>query len=410
MLIQGNCIEKIKELEDSSVDLIYLDPPFFTQKVHMLKTRDNLQEYIVEDKWNSISDYLLFMRDCLDECRRVLKETGSIFLHCDKSASHYLRVILDETFGHENFQSEIIWSYRRWSNSSRGLLNSHQNIYFYSKTNRFKFNTIYTDYSPTTNVDQILQQRERNEHGKSIYKRDSSGKIIIGQEKKGVPLGDVWAIPYLNPKAKERVGYPTQKPVLLLEQIIKIASDEGDLVFDPFCGSGTSLVAAKLLNRKFLGIDISDEAIKLANNRLEEMIVSKSFLLEKGEDEYKNRSETELKILADIDAIPVQRNSGIDGFLKQNFLGAPVSIRIQRDNEPLEEAIRKLKKYSKTKHCKHMIVFRTNILTGLSLEYNTEIDDSILIIDCYDLILNNWLRTKEDMVKLNYSQQALNRA
>src|SRR5699024_9228610 len=139
-----------------------------------------------------------------------------------------------------------IWAYKRWSNSKKGLLNNHQNIYFYSKSKSFKFNTMYTDYSPTTNLDQILQARMRDEHAKSKYKTDENGQVVLGKEKKGVPLSDIWNIPYLNPKAKERTGYPTQKPILLLEQIIKIATDEGDTVLDPFCGSGTTLVAADL--------------------------------------------------------------------------------------------------------------------------------------------------------------------
>ena len=102
-------------------------------------------------------------------------------------------------------------------------MNNHQIIFFYSKTKDFKFNTIYTDYSETTNIDQILQDRERDEKGKSRYKVDANGQVVMGQAKKGVPLSDVWEIPYLNPKAKERVGYPTQKPIILLEQIIYLS-------------------------------------------------------------------------------------------------------------------------------------------------------------------------------------------
>jgi site-specific DNA-methyltransferase (adenine-specific) len=137
---------------------------------------------------------------------------------------------MDKVFGRENFQSEIIWSYKRWSNAKKGLLNAHQVIFFYSKTKNFKFNTLYTDYSATTNLDQILQDRERDENGKSVYKKDENGNVVLGKEKKGVPLSDVWEIPYLNPKAKERTGYPTQKPVLLLNQILNIVTHEGDLV------------------------------------------------------------------------------------------------------------------------------------------------------------------------------------
>lgn len=392
-LLLGNCLDKIKEIIDLSVDLVYIDPPFFTQKTHSLKTRDNKKEYFFDDTWNSLEDYLHFMRGCLFECKRILKDTGSIFLHCDKSASHYLRVLLDETFGYENFQSEIIWSYKRWSNSKKGLLNSHQTIYFYSKSKNFKFNMIYTDYSPTTNIDQILQERVRDENGKSVYKRDRTGNIVIGKEKKGVPLSDVWEIPYLNPKANERVGYPTQKPILLLEQIIKIVTDENETVLDPFCGSGTTLVAAKLLNRHFIGIDISEEAINLTKGRLEKPIMSKSFLLEKGKQEYIGKTKAELDILESIDAVPVQRNKGIDGFLKQYHNGMPVSVRIQKENESLNESKRKLITASRTKKCGLMILFRTN---KIEEQLFSEIEEpDLIIIDCYDLILRSLIDDKK---------------
>lgn len=210
----------IKKIEDDMVDLIYMDPPFFTQDVQRLSSKELKTEFSFSDKWNSMDEYLLFMEKRLKECKRTLKDTGSIFVHCDRNASHYLKVLLDKIFGMKNFQSEIIWTYKRWSNSKKGLLNNHQVILFYSKTDRFKFNRIYTDYSETTNIDQILQDRVRDKDGKAKYKTDVNGDVVIGQSKKGVPLSDVWEIPYLNPKAKERVGYPTQKPIILLEQII----------------------------------------------------------------------------------------------------------------------------------------------------------------------------------------------
>ncbi|MCW3107369.1 MAG: Methyltransferase, partial [Segetibacter sp.] len=219
-IIHGNCVEKLKEIKANHIDLVYFDPPFFTQKKHLLSNRDSTKTYQFDDIYETLEEYLLLIENTLLHSKRVLKNTGSVFLHCDKTASHYIRTVLDKVFGKENFQSEIVWSYKRWSNAKKGLLNSHQIIFFYSKTQDFKFNTIYTDYSATTNLDQILQDRERNENGKSIYKRDANGSTVIGKEKKGVPLSDVWEIPYLNPKAKERAGYPTQKPVLLLNQII----------------------------------------------------------------------------------------------------------------------------------------------------------------------------------------------
>lgn len=266
-LLLGDCLTEMGSIDNSSIDLIYLDPPFFTERKHTLKTRDRTKEFSFDDIWGSNLSYGEFLYERIKLMKELLKESGSIFVHCDKSGEHIIRAILDNVFGPENFQSEIIWSYKRWSNSKKGLMPSHQNIYFYSRSKKFKFNTIYTTYSETTNIDQILQNRTRDEHNKSIYDIDENGKFKHGKEKKGVPLGDVWEIPYLNPKAKERVGYPTQKPILLLDRIIELVTNEDDIILDPFCGSGTTCVAAQLLNRNYIGIDKSEEAIELTKHK-----------------------------------------------------------------------------------------------------------------------------------------------
>ncbi|MBM4458511.1 MAG: site-specific DNA-methyltransferase [Chloroflexi bacterium] len=388
-VLQGDCREVLKSLGAASVDLAYLDPPFFTQKTHSLSTRDNSAEYSFEDRWASLDDYLAFMREVLQACHRVLKETGSIFLHCDRSAAHHLRLLLDQVFGADNFQSEIIWAYRRWSSAKKGLLNVHQTIYFYSKTDDYKFKTLYTDYSPTTNVDQILQARVRNELGKATYRRDESGDVVIGKEKRGVPLADVWNIPFLNPKAKERVGYPTQKPILLMERIIAIATDAGDCVLDPFCGSGTTLVAAKLLGRSYIGIDSSLDAVRLAEERLRQPIRSESQLLTDGEEGFLEKSDAERRILRALDAVPVERNSGIDGFLRHYVDGRPVAVRIQKADENIETVKRKLIAASKTKQCAFMILVRTTQNEGHALF--DWMDENLLVIDSYDVVIAEWL-------------------
>ncbi len=376
-IYHGNCVERLKEIEANKVDLIYFDPPFFTQRKHSLTNKDNSKTYEFDDKYNSIQEYLELVENVLLESKRILKNTGSVFLHCDKTASHNIRVVMDKVLGRENFQSEIIWSYKRWSNAKKGLLNAHQVIFFYSKTQDFKFNTLYTDYSATTNLDQILQDRERDENGKSVYKKDENGNVILGKEKKGVPLSDVWEIPYLNPKAKERTGYPTQKPVLLLNQILNIVTDEGDVVVDPFCGSGTTCVSAKSLKRQFIGIDISQDAVELANSRLEEMVISESNLLNKGTNEYQEKTEKELAILQNINAFPVQRNSGIDGFLKDHFEGMPVPVKIQGEYETIEDAIEKLEMASYGKDYKMKILIQTRE-TGISRLFGFESDVTIV--------------------------------
>ncbi|MEW6210610.1 MAG: DNA methyltransferase [Acidobacteriota bacterium] len=389
-VLHGDCLNILPTIGDQSIQMVYLDPPFFTQKEHSLRTRDNSTLYSFEDRWSSLDEYLSFMKEVLIECKRILKESGSIFLHCDKRASHHLRLLLDQVLGGDNFQSEVIWAYKRWTNSRKGLLNAHQTIYFYSKAADFKFNTVYTDYSPTTNVDQILQSRARNEFGKAVYQRDETGSVIFGREKKGVPLSDVWNVPFLNPKAKERAGYPTQKPVLLLERIIGISTDKGDMVLDPFCGSGTALFAAKLLDRDYIGIDISSGAVELSEKRLCEMIKTESQVLESGEDSYLEKTDYERSILKALDAVPVERNSGIDGFLRFHVDDRPVSVRIQKEHEDIEDAEMKLIKASESKNCRVMILVRT--LRQSNRLFETEVKDSnLIVIDSYDLMIDTWL-------------------
>lgn len=390
-IVNENCLTILPTIKNNSVDAVYMDPPFFTQKTHKQLSRDNLAEYSFDDKYDCIDDYLNEIKLVLIECKRILKNTGSIFLHCDKTASHHLRLLLDDVFGKNNFQSEIIWFYKRWSNSKKGLLNSHQVIFFYSKTFDFKFNTFYTDYSATTNIDQILQERVRNANGKTVYKINSDGQVINAKAKKGVPLTDVWEIPYLNPKATERCGYPTQKPVILLKKILSIATDEGDLVLDPFCGSGSTCVAAKSMNRNFIGIDKSSDATQLAEKRLKEMKISESQLLNKGIECYRTKKEDETALLKAFNAIPVQRNKGIDGIINDD--NGIVPLKIQRENESLSEAIELLEKASRSKtHSAKILIQTHNDKENLLLP--TVIPQTITVIQSPLLILAN-LKQKE---------------
>jgi site-specific DNA-methyltransferase (adenine-specific) len=365
----GDCLEISKNLPDGKIDLVYLDPPFYTQKVHKLGTRDRSKEFKFSDLWKSTDAYAEFLFTRLKEFRRVLAATGSIFFHCDHSASHIARLVLDEVFGRDMFRAEIIWHYRRWSNSQRTLLPSHQTIYFYSKTDNYKFNQMYEDYSPSTNVDQILQKRRRDEFGKSVYARDENGLPVSNGDKKGVPMNDVWDIPFLNPKARERVGYPTQKPILLLERIIQISTDEGDTVLDPFCGSGTTLVATELLNRDSIGIDISPEAIDIAKTRLENPSKTTSHLMEVGREAYKVADEEALAYLKGLDFVPVQRNNGIDAFLKVGVHSGSIPVRVQRAGESLMDAACSLHKAAKTKNILAMILIATQADLGFDIKH-----------------------------------------
>ena len=345
-IYHGDCLAIMKGLKDESIDMIYLDPPFFTNKKHSLSSRDRKSHYSFDDIWDSHKTYAEFMLARLIEAKRILKETGSIFIHCDKSANHILRLVGEDVFGEENFLSEIIWSYKRWSNSSNNLTPNHQNILFFSKTCKYKFNKQYTDYSETTNVDQILQKRSRDEYGKAIYARELDGSVISADEKKGVPLADVWEIPFLNPKAKERTGYPTQKPILLLDRIIEISTHKGDIVLDPFCGSGTT-------------------AVDLTKLRLETLVKTESALLDKGRSSYINVDEKSLAILSGLDVLPVHRNSGIDAILKRNYLSKPVPIRVQREHETIMEAVKKLSAAANKKGAEIAFLVATNLTQDL---------------------------------------------
>ena len=199
-------------------------------------------------------------------------------------------------------------------------------------------------YSPATNVDQLLQRRRRDEASKSVYARDEGGRPIPSGVKRGVPLGDVWDLPYLNPKARERTGYPTQKPLALLERIVALASRPGDVVLDPFCGSGTTLVAAAVLGRRAIGIDASEAAVALARSRLERPVRTASRLMERGRESYRTADPESLGLLAGLDLVPVHRNAGVDALLKSGDDGRPVAVRVQRPGEPLAEAAAKLRR------------------------------------------------------------------
>lgn len=357
---EGDCLDILKRIPAETVDLVYVDPPFFTQKIHSSVTRDRSTKFEFSDKWKSVADYADFLYPRIVECFHTLKPSGSMIFHCDTNASHLARLLLNDIFGEKMFRSEIIWYYRRWSNSQRSPLASHQNLYFYSKSDSYKYFQIYEDYSPSTNVDQILQKRKRDDHGKAIYARDDEGNIVIDTNKKGVPISDVWDIPFLNPKAKERTGYPTQKPIILLERIIALTTEEGDTVLDPFCGSGTTMVAAKLLKRKGIGIDISPDAIRLTNQRTENPSKTTSALLEKGRESYMNADQDLLSYLHGLDFVPIQRNRGIDALLRDGSDVCPTFIRIQRDKESLMTAAESLHRATVSKGSARLVLIATD--------------------------------------------------
>ncbi|TVX05729.1 site-specific DNA-methyltransferase [Streptococcus pneumoniae] len=241
---------------------------------------------------------------------------------------------------------------------------------------------MFTEYSSTTNIDQILVERKRDGNSKTIYKVDNNGNYILAKEKNGVPLSDVWNIPFLNPKAKDRIGYPTQKPILLLEQIIKIATDKNDIVLDLFCGSGTTLVASKILNRNYMGIDLSEEAINITQQRLENVIKTSSDLLNKGIEAYRTKTEEEENILKLLQAKIVQKK--------------PIPIKIQKNNECLNESISLLQNAINSKKLDFGVVIKTHS-DNLLFDFDT-IPENIIVVDHFELTIEKWLSKSQQLL------------
>jgi len=206
----------------------------------------------------------------------------------------------------------------------------------------------------------------------------------------------------LNPKAGERSGYPTQKPILLLERIIQLVTDKGDVVLDPFCGSGTTLVSAKLLGREYIGIDISSKAINLTKQRLQNSIKTSSRLLKVGKEAYNQKPEAELAMLNALNAFPVYRNKGIDGFLKEEFHQKPIPVRIQKPNEHLSIAKSKLFHAAKLRSCEFMVLISISS-SDRDEAYIEEVSShKLLVIPSYGLVIKKLLYGKPTL-KMEYS-------
>lgn len=262
-LFCGDNLEILRSyLPDECVDLIYIDPPFFSKRDYAIIWGDKAEIRSFEDTWTGgVESYISWMEPRVRELRRVLKKDGSLYLHCDWHASHRLRRLLDEVMGEANFQNEIIWYYRGGGVSKKRFSRRHDNIYLYSKTDKIRFfpDPVRDPYSE--NSRERLKYKARAFRGTKVY--DSYEPHPGGKHP-----DDVWLIQPIMPSSKERLGYPTQKPERLLERIINASTEEGDLVLDCFCGSGTTVVVAHKLNRRWIGIDISNAAIEMVKSRI----------------------------------------------------------------------------------------------------------------------------------------------
>ena len=356
-LFYGDNLDILREyIPDESIDLIYLDPPFNSSRSYNVLFKDESgkesesQITAFEDTWhwgedaertyhdlvqnssatvsnmisalrefigtNQMMAYLVMMTARLIELHRVLKPTGSIYLHCDPTASHYLKIVMDTIFGLENFRNEIIWQRTNVHSDSKTWSAISDTILFYTKSSIFTWNPIYLPHSEEhveskyKNVDNdgrrytLSDMTSPNPRPNMMYewkgfpfppngwrysketmaKLDAEGRIYYPDDKTKRPrlkryleemagnlVTNVWTdINPINSQAQERLGYPTQKPVVLLERIVQASSNEGDLILDPFCGCGTAIAAAEKLNRQWVGIDVTHLSISLMKYRLKD--------------------------------------------------------------------------------------------------------------------------------------------
>ncbi|MFC1951908.1 DNA methyltransferase [Chloroflexota bacterium] len=380
----GDNLDILREhVASESVDLIYLDPPFNSSATYNVLFQEKGGEKSVaqitafEDTWhwgmeseyayqemvrespqklasllqamraflgqNDMMAYLVMIAQRMVELHRVLKPTGSIYLHCDPTASHYLKLMMDAAFGFKQFQNEIIWHFTGRRMESVNKFNAKHNIIlYYGKTEQARIKNYPSEsYTREEYIRMKKQELHKDENGREwIWGHAGKGKshhyrIYVDEVvKKGRAVDDVWHIPIINTSAKERLGYPTQKPETLLERIIEASSNEGEIVLDPFCGCGTTIAVAEHLKRRWIGIDITHLAITLMRHRLHDAfgpeltpyeVIGDPKDLESArslskESEHEGRYQFEWWALGLVDARPAQdkrkgADRGVDGYI-----------------------------------------------------------------------------------------------
>ena len=256
-LFRGDNLTWMTRLPSACCDLIYVDPPFGTDTL----TAGDARAEGAGRRAGGPEAYLDFLTPRLEQCRRLLAPRGTLYVHLDWRTVHYVKVRLDELFGRDNFLNEIVWSYRTGGVGRRWFARKHDTILSYArKRGAHVFNVLRAGRYRTDGL-------SNDERGRP-YKVTRNGRLYFHPA--GPALTDVWNVPFLSTVSRERVNYPSQKPLALLERIVLASSNPGDLVADFFCGSGTTLVAAQRLGRKWMGCDVSERAVKLARRRMAE--------------------------------------------------------------------------------------------------------------------------------------------
>ncbi len=256
-------LRSLRRTHESKVTLAYLDPPFLTGRVHEAISKEagvRATRAAFDDRWSDRAAYLESIGQRLSAVRDLLAPHGSVVLHVDPKTSHYLKVLCDEIFGDDAFASEIVWRYRRWPAKTPNFQRVHDVLLRYRKDPSVapRFNPLYEPLAASTLATWGTgkQRAVFAKDGKRLRSRTTEERTP------GVPMGDVWDIGVIAPVAKERTGYPSQKPEALLERLVTALSDPGEWVLDPYAGSGTTLAVAAKLGRKFVGIDASPVAIE----------------------------------------------------------------------------------------------------------------------------------------------------
>ena len=301
----GDNLPILRGMNSESVDLIYLDPPFNSKANYAAPIGSKAAGAAFKDTWtlddvdaewinlieakhpalyrvllaamtSSDKSYLAYMAARLLEMRRVLKPTGSIYLHCDPTMSHYLKLVMDAIFMRQNFRNEVVWNYSfRLMHLPRFFNRKHDVILFYANDRLNRFSMPTTEW---TREDIVKTRKQRihilDDGQEYIWMPGGKGhsksrlKKLTDIMKEGKAVSDVWTMPIISSSSRERIGYPTQKPLNLLERIIEASSNEGDVVLDPFCGCATACIAAEQLHREWVGIDISPKAAELVRQRM----------------------------------------------------------------------------------------------------------------------------------------------
>lgn len=285
LLIRGDNLAALHALareSEPSVALAYLDPPFFTGRKHLRVTRKRGADGAIvrshsegfDDRWASLEEYLQALADRIAAARALLSPDGCLVLHVDPKTSHYAKVLCDEIFGSGSFASEIVWRYRRWPSKTPNFQRVHDVLLRYVRNPavRPRFRQLYEPLAASTLATWGAQKQRAVVGADGRRQRSSTTK----ESTPGAPLGDVWDIGIVAPISRERTGYPTQKPEQLLERLILSCTLEGDLVLDPYCGSGTTLAVCARLGRRAVGIDESPNAVAVAERRLREQGVEPS--------------------------------------------------------------------------------------------------------------------------------------